>query len=916
MNPENWRKVEELLDAALEIEPSLRKKFLTQIDADEIRREVESLLEGELEAAKFMDASAGAFSSDFFNDNKDEAADTLINQRIGSYKIVRELGRGGMGAVYLAERDDGKFEQQVAVKLLKRELNTADIRRRFTRERQILAALTHPNIARLSDAGTTDDGLPFLVMEYVEGLPIDDFCAAQNLDLEERLQIFRMVCDAVAFAHRNLIVHRDLKPSNILVTADGIPKLLDFGISKLLSPEFEAESAHTVTKLGAMTPEYASPEQLRGESVTTATDVYSLGVILYELLTGHRPFELKKRSAEEIIRAVCETEPKPPSAAVNAERGMGAAELKADKWTGKKNTNQNKHKTVPHSAFRIPRSGDLDNIVLKALKKEPARRYSSVEQFAEDIRRHLADLPVLARPDTLSYRATKFINRNQMAVAASLLVLLTLIGGIIATVWQARRAEANQLRAEKRFNDVRKLSNALLFELSPNIERLPGSIQARRILVKRALEYLDSLSQEAEGDLQLQGELASAYEKIGELQGAPGKPNLGDFGGAIATLEKAQNIRAALLLKKPNDAENLRNLAANLSASSYCRWWTSDITGSIKDSERALELYEKLIAAEPDSVELRRSRADARINLAQTYYFNDQVAEVYSPLQNALDELEPLRQSNADNAETGRLVGRARVLLGMNLLFDNRPAEGEIEITKALELSEALVAENPNDNVVKQGLWHVYIQSSQFYQESNPSRASELLSKALKVVEESIKTDSADTQARQNLAKTYSMLGMNFNHLKKSDAAVSYLEKSLAVFAELEKSEPNNLTYKDDIGRNYTQLGLTKYQQRDFAGALAAYEKAAEVFEFQSADPNNLFPQRKLAAVFGYTADIYRDSAKAADSEPERRKNLQKAKETYRRALDIFLKLESQNALAEHDRKYLEEMQAALRKYE
>ena len=247
-----------------------------------------------------------AFSAEFF-DEADET-DVLINQKIGNYKIVGELGRGGMGAVYLAERDDGKFEQKVAVKLLKRELNTADIRRRFRRERQILAALAHPNIARLLDAGTTADGLPFLVMEYVEGVPIDDFCEREQLDLNQRLELFRIVGDAVAFAHRNLIVHRDLKPTNILVNNDDVPKLLDFGISKLLTPEFEAESAHTVTKLGAMTPENASPEQLRGESVTTATDVYSLGVILYELLTVHLPFEFKKHSAEEIIRAVCETD--------------------------------------------------------------------------------------------------------------------------------------------------------------------------------------------------------------------------------------------------------------------------------------------------------------------------------------------------------------------------------------------------------------------------------------------------------------------------------------------------------------------------------------------------------------------------------------------------------------------------------
>ncbi|MCY7345892.1 MAG: serine/threonine protein kinase, partial [Pyrinomonadaceae bacterium] len=515
MNAENWQKIEELLNAAMAIEPPKRRKFLARIGADDVRREVESLLDAEAAAENFLASPAMAFSADFFDE--DEAADALLNQKIGNYKIVGELGKGGMGAVYLAERDDGKFQQNVAVKLLKRELNTADIRRRFRHERQILAAFAHPNIARLLDAGTTSDGLPFLVMEYVAGIPVDEFCESENLKLVERLELFRTICEAVACAHRNLVIHRDLKPSNVLVTKDGIPKLLDFGISKLLTPEFESDSAHTVTKLGAMTPEYASPEQLRGESVTTATDVYSLGVILFELLTAQRPFELKKHNAQEMIRAVCDTEPKRPSSVV-----LSHSSLNAERTT-QPNRQRTKHKaqmTKPN-ALR----GDLDNIVLKALKKDASRRYSSVEQFSEDIRRHLANLPVLARPDTLSYRATKFINRNRFAVFAGLLMFLTLTGGIVATVWQARRAEAQRIRAENRFNDVRRLSNALLFELSPKIERLSGATEAREILVKRALEYLDSLARESEDDSQLQSELAVAYEKIGDLQGNPSNPN-------------------------------------------------------------------------------------------------------------------------------------------------------------------------------------------------------------------------------------------------------------------------------------------------------------------------------------------------------------------------------------------------------
>ena len=626
-------------------------------------------------------------------------------------------------------------------------------------------------------------------------------------------------------------------------------------------------------------------------------------MILYELLTTHRPFEFKKRGAEEIIRAVCEAEPERPSSVVSRP----ALEVESAV------TRRNRQLMTDNGRRTKSLRGDLDNIVLKALKKEPNRRYSSVEQFSEDIRRHLADLPVLARPDTLAYRATKFINRNRVAVSAGLLIVLSLLGGVVATVWQARRAEANRVRAEKRFSDVRKLSNALLFEITPKIERLQGATEAREVLVKRALEYLDSLAQESADDLQLQNELASAYEKIGDLQGAPGKPNLGDFNGAISSLEKAQAIRLRQVQANPNDAENQKRLAANLTASSYIRWWTSNVSGSIKDSEKALEIYGKLTAENSALVELRVASADARINLAQTYYYNDQAAETYPPLRDALGELETLRQTNADDIEINRLLGKGYGLLGMNLLWDNKPAEGEVELNKALTIAESLAVKHPNDNVVQQGLWHVYIQSTQFYQDSNPAQSFEYLTKALKVVEESVKSDPVNTQARQNLAKTYSQLGSISVRLKKLNDATSYLEKSRAVFAELEKAEPKNLTYKDDVGRNFVHLGLAKHGQRNFSDALAAYEKAAEVYELQSADSKNIFPRRHLANVHKYIAETHGELEKISVGE-EAQKHRQAAKENYRRALDILLQLDAQNALAEYDRKFLEEMKTVVKK--
>ncbi len=341
-----------------------------------------------------------------------------------------------MGAVYLAERSDGEFSQRVAVKIIRQTLADPGLVRYFKREREILASLNHPFIARLIDGGVGLDGSPFLAMEYVEGVPVNEFAERENLSVEEKLELFLKICDGVAYAHRNLIVHRDIKPSNIFVTADGTPKLLDFGLAKIL--ESGANSLQTETALQPMTPAYASPEQLRGEPISTASDIYSLGVVLYELLTDHRPYYFKSNKIEEIIKNVGESEPPRPSSVVSGyhAEGRAATDYNEPQTTSKERSNTQKS--------RIPNlkslAGDIDNIVLTALRKEPAQRYQSVEQFAEDIERHLAGLPVKARPNTFTYRAQKFISRNKIGVSAAVLIFLTLIGGIAATAWQASGA--------------------------------------------------------------------------------------------------------------------------------------------------------------------------------------------------------------------------------------------------------------------------------------------------------------------------------------------------------------------------------------------------------------------------------------------------------------------------------------------
>ena len=566
MDSTRWQHVKSLFERALDRPAPERAAFLDEVCACDplLRHELDSLLRAAEDDADFLEVPAAQAALDVIARTSDPVR---TGRRLGPYRIVAELGWGGMGAVYLAERDDGLFEQQVAVKVVRSDLDRDNTERRFARERSILAALKHPHIARLYDGGMTEDGYPYLVMEYIDGLPLTAYCDAHRLSIRQRLELFRDVCAAVQYAHRNLVVHRDLKPSNILVTegSDGVPtvKLLDFGIAKLLAageadaPEEPGKpltrTAHTV-----MTPEYAAPEQVRRRPVTTATDVYSLGVILYELLSGHRPYRLQGLRPSEVERLVCEVDPPPPSTAVlrtageTGENGPAAGETPE--------TISRARSTQPEKLHRRLR-GDLDKIVSMAMRKEPERRYTSAAALAEDLHRHLAGLPVRAHTNTPFYRTSKFFRRHRLGVTATVLVFLSLVGGIAATRRQARIAETERRWAERRFADVRALANALLFDVHDIIAELPGATAARELLVRRALTYLDKLAREAEDDVSLQLELAEAYRKIGDVLGNPNNANLGHPREALTHYRKALALaRAASETGAPDQARLTRAL--------------------------------------------------------------------------------------------------------------------------------------------------------------------------------------------------------------------------------------------------------------------------------------------------------------------------------------------------------------------
>ncbi len=453
--------------------------------------------------------------------------------RIGAYLIVRSLGEGGMGEVFLAERADAQFHQQVAIKLVRRGLLSRHAQGRLRLERQILAALDHPNIAHLLDGGTTTEGTPYIVMEYIDGEPIDTYCDNRGLTIEARLKLFQTVCSAVHRAHQNLIVHRDLKPSNILVTAAGTPKLLDFGIAKLLDDrQMMHTMAVTLADVRVMTPGHASPEQIRGDAITTASDIYVLGVLLHELLCGFKPFPIRGHHIGELERAICEDKAPTPSATIAAARTSRhhAIEQLAEQ-----------RGTTP-ARLQRQLSGDLDNIVAMAMRKEPERRYSSVEQFATDVDRHLRGLPVLARADSWSYRAGKFARRNGAAIGLALAFLAVLIGFSISTLVQSKRVsrERDVAELERATAEAERARAEAVSEFLIDSFRLANPSRARGNSIT-AKEILDAGARRISSELRSQPALqATLMDTIGNVY-----LGLGEFDRAQPLIEQGLSIRRA-----------------------------------------------------------------------------------------------------------------------------------------------------------------------------------------------------------------------------------------------------------------------------------------------------------------------------------------------------------------------------------
>lgn len=528
MTPEDWQRARPVLESALELDPAKRPSFLDESCAEpSLRNEIESLI------AAHDHAGTAFFNGTIepsFCHPEEILFDLIPGKRVGAFEILDEIARGGMGAVFRAVRADGQYKQQVAVKIVRADLGGAFNANRLRNERQILASLDHPNIAKLLDGGTTAEGLPYFVMEFIDGLPITEYCDRHSLSIDDRLKIFRIVCSAVHCAHQHLVVHRDIKPTNILVTPEGVPKLLDFGIAKILDPNLLPENVtRTAAGLWMMTPEYASPEQFRGETITTATDVYSLGLILYELLVGRRAYRTSGLMPHEIARTILEREPDKPSHAIRRKDVITERTLPPELVSKLRSDSLEKvHRRL---------TGDLDKIVLKALRKQREERYNSVDQLSEDIRHELEGLPVAACKDSIAYRCRKYALRHKAEMATALLIFLSLIVGIVLSVRQARIARANQRRAEHRLQQTRELAESLIGDLSNATGN--GATPTKLLMHQKAVDYLQQVLPEENSNHAVRMALARSYERLGEALGNPGKGNMGDIQRALENYERS-----------------------------------------------------------------------------------------------------------------------------------------------------------------------------------------------------------------------------------------------------------------------------------------------------------------------------------------------------------------------------------------
>ncbi|HYL39540.1 MAG TPA: serine/threonine-protein kinase [Bryobacteraceae bacterium] len=800
MNDERWQKIERLYHSALELEEIQRAAFLQQACAGDksIEREVISLLAESEGTGDFLEAPALEVAA------RELAASTVPAGHshpaaIGRYRIIRLLGEGGMGTVYEAEQEEPR--RVVALKVIKLGLATPDRLRRFRQESQALARLQHPGIAQIYEFNTADTGFgpqPYFAMEFIRGLPLRQYADAHRLDTRQKLALMVKVCEAVHHAHQRGLIHRDLKPGNILVDETGQPKVLDFGVARVIEADSPEGAAHLTmqTGLGQLvgTLAYMSPEQALGDplEVDIRSDVYSLGVILYVLLSGQLPYEVSHRQLPEAARVICEQEPASLSSMSRNYRG------------------------------------DIETLVRKALEKDKTRRYASAAELASDIQHYLNNEPIMARPPSAGYQLKKFARRHRAGVAVGGLALVALFGATVSVAWEARIARQERDRAQQRFNDVRGLARQVIFDLQTKLAELPGTTEVRKDLVAIAINYLDTLAKDGYADQGLQGELAAAYIRIGDIQGNPNKQNLGDLPAALESYAKAERLARALVARRPSGQAKRLLGDALIAQADGARFASHDAKGATKAME-ALQVARERVRSDP-------ANADAQRQLGAAL----QCAALFGAPQDGLPYLqedasvfEGMLAQNPGDLDRRRNAALAHKYIAGRCLSLRHPDDAFAHLKRAEELDAACVRAEPNNPEHKMDLAIDLSQWGDYYQEKNDiAKAIEYIRGALAIRRELAAVDPKNMRTQDRLAYIVLRLGDMQLRVSARQALATYQEaRSIAQRLQPEFVRAEQLAPAIwGIGDAYQKLG-------DAGRSCSAYIEAAKLYHVLAQTP-------------------------------------------------------------------------------
>jgi eukaryotic-like serine/threonine-protein kinase len=831
MNPERWQQIRELLEQALELAPNLRKTFLDSVCSSDplLRNEVEALLaSGDDMSAGFLQSSALAEGLGPDIDELGSVGGLQAGQVFAQrFLLIRKLGEGGMGQVWLAEQTS-PMRRQVALKLIKAGMYDAATIHRFQSERQSLAMMDHPSIAKVFDAGATPQGQPYFVMEYVPGLPITEYCDQKKLKMPERLELFIQACEGVQHAHQKAIIHRDLKPANILVVeVDGKPvvRIIDFGLAKAVTPQIGDELLHTQLGHFVGTPGYMSPEQAdtNVSDIDTRTDVYSLGVVLYELLSGSQPFQnpqRQKQSLEELLRKVREEDPPRPSSKAIADRDSSTliAETRGSE---------------PKQLARQLR-GDLDSIAMKALEKDRVRRYGTASELAADIRRYLTHEPVIARPASAAYRSGKFIKRHKLALAVATVFAMVVIAGAGAIVREAQIARMQQTRAEQHFESLRKLTNSMLFEFHDSIESLPGSTASRELVVSRALEYLEQIDADSPNDPTTLRDLAAGYERIGRIRAEEGHPHLGGAGSfqqANELYEKALAIRQRLANAKPDDPNLQLELLGTMLNVARIDEQFGELNRALALQQRRLEIEEQL-ARSHDSDDLRYNIAASYIGIGELKLWLGQYESALDYERRSLTLNQALLDKNPDSLKMLRGVWRSRGWTAMVLRYDKKFSEGAAESRKALAISEQLAARDPNNSEFQrfliadnQSLCECLAYSGSF------SEVPKLCQRAITINQAMVKSDNSNVQASADLANSNMTMGLALYLMHSPQPALTFEQRADSMYRDVAAHEPDSESNGVDHSVSLIYAGRIEADLHHPEEARKYFEQAKSIME-------------------------------------------------------------------------------------